>query len=502
MSRVSRMVLPLSMLSAPDQERECRSVNTVFQSYALFPHMTVRANVGFGLKMARVPSSESNGRIEEALRLVGLEEFGDRLPGQLSGGQQQRVAVARALVNRPAVLLLDEPLGALDLKLRHRLQVELAQIHRDVGTTFVYVTHDQEEAMSMSTRIAVMSDGRDPADRHAERDLLQAALALRRRLHRRVELPRGRRVGAGSGVARLADGSARALRGERLDGRQPRHADGAARVDPRRRPGGTLRRRRCAAGSCRPRSSAARRASRSAATRSTSPSRLPQFGRERIAASDLDPDREVALWWDPDDAVLLAGRINAGRGGVRVDHRRTAQPGRPAEGRRGGCARPHARRPGVRADGRGIEGTTLNMLTWSDHYANDQLKARRQVDRDPGPSDAVQRQRRRVPEDQADGQPVRHRLGRRALGPEVPQGRADDVVPALGAAGLEAALLDRAATSRSGRTARTTWATRSRGRPSRSTTTRSTSRRSPTRGMPCSTRSTRARSRSRTSRPT
>src|SRR5437773_4589145 len=137
-----------------------RSVNTVFQSYALFPHMTVRANVGFGLKMARVPAAESRERIEEALRLVGLEEFGERLPGLLSGGQQQRVAVARALVNRPAVLLLDEPLGALDLKLRKRLQIELAEIHRDVGTTFVYVTHDQEEAMSMATRIAVMNEGR------------------------------------------------------------------------------------------------------------------------------------------------------------------------------------------------------------------------------------------------------------------------------------------------------------------------------------------------------
>src|SRR5207248_5220637 len=135
-------------------------VNTVFQSYALFPHMSVRGNVAFGLKMDRVKRLETARRVDEALALVGLEEFGDRLPGQLSGGQQQRVAVARALVNRPAVLLLDEPLGALDLKLRQRLQVELAQIHRDVGTTFVYVTHDQEEAMSMATRIAVMSDGR------------------------------------------------------------------------------------------------------------------------------------------------------------------------------------------------------------------------------------------------------------------------------------------------------------------------------------------------------
>ena len=137
-----------------------RKVNTVFQSYALFPHMTVRKNVGFGLKMAKVPSGESATRVEEALALVGLESFGERLPNQLSGGQQQRVAVARALVNRPTVLLLDEPLGALDLKLRKRLQVELSQIHREVGTTFVYVTHDQEEAMSMATRIAVMNHGR------------------------------------------------------------------------------------------------------------------------------------------------------------------------------------------------------------------------------------------------------------------------------------------------------------------------------------------------------
>jgi spermidine/putrescine ABC transporter ATP-binding subunit len=137
-----------------------RPVNTVFQSYALFPHMNVRENVRFGLKMDRVPAAESTSRVDEALALVGLDDFGDRMPAQLSGGQQQRVAVARALVKRPAVLLLDEPLGALDLKLRQRLQIELSQIHHDVGTTFVYVTHDQEEAMSMADRIAVMNDGR------------------------------------------------------------------------------------------------------------------------------------------------------------------------------------------------------------------------------------------------------------------------------------------------------------------------------------------------------
>jgi len=137
-----------------------RDVNTVFQSYALFPHMTVGANVGFGLRMAGVARDEARRRVRAAIEMVGLEELEARLPLELSGGQQQRVAVARALVNRPAVLLLDEPLGALDLKLRKRLQVELAQIHREVGTVFVYVTHDQEEALALSDRIAVMRDGR------------------------------------------------------------------------------------------------------------------------------------------------------------------------------------------------------------------------------------------------------------------------------------------------------------------------------------------------------
>ncbi len=137
-----------------------RRVNTVFQSYALFPHMTVRDNVAFGLKMSKVPRGESETRVAEALSLVALEAFAERYPGQMSGGQQQRVAVARALVNRPAVLLLDEPLGALDLQLRKRLQVELSQIQREIGTTFVFVTHDQGEAMTMADRIAVMNEGR------------------------------------------------------------------------------------------------------------------------------------------------------------------------------------------------------------------------------------------------------------------------------------------------------------------------------------------------------
>jgi spermidine/putrescine transport system ATP-binding protein len=137
-----------------------RNVNTVFQSYALFPHLTVRDNVGFGLKMEHIGRRAAEPRIREALSLVGLEEYAESYTSELSGGQQQRVAVARALIKRPAVLLLDEPLGALDLKLRKRLQIELAHIHREVGTTFVFVTHDQEEAMAMADRIAVMRDGR------------------------------------------------------------------------------------------------------------------------------------------------------------------------------------------------------------------------------------------------------------------------------------------------------------------------------------------------------
>lgn len=137
-----------------------RPVNTVFQDYALFPHMTVRQNVMFGLRMAHVPPADARRRADEALDLVRLPDVGERRPGQLSGGQRQRVALARALVNRPAVLLLDEPLGALDLKLRKAMQVELKQLQQQVGITFVYVTHDQEEALAMADRIAVMAAGR------------------------------------------------------------------------------------------------------------------------------------------------------------------------------------------------------------------------------------------------------------------------------------------------------------------------------------------------------
>lgn len=136
-----------------------RPVNTVFQSYALFDHMSVRDNIGFGLKIRRLPASQVRDRVLDALRLVRMESFADRYPNQLSGGQKQRVALARALVNRPAVMLLDEPLGALDLKLRKQMQVELSTLHRQLGITFIMVTHDQEEALSLSDRIAVMNAG-------------------------------------------------------------------------------------------------------------------------------------------------------------------------------------------------------------------------------------------------------------------------------------------------------------------------------------------------------
>jgi spermidine/putrescine transport system ATP-binding protein len=135
-------------------------VNMVFQNYALFPHMTVAENVGFGLKMERVAAGERQRRVTEMLELVQLGSLGDRLPRQLSGGQQQRVALARALATKPPVVLLDEPLGALDLKLRKEMQRELKQIQESLGLTFIYVTHDQEEALTMSDRICVMNRGR------------------------------------------------------------------------------------------------------------------------------------------------------------------------------------------------------------------------------------------------------------------------------------------------------------------------------------------------------
>jgi spermidine/putrescine transport system ATP-binding protein len=168
-----------------------RPVNTVFQSYALFPHMTVRDNVAFGLRMKKVPEKEIRTRVERALEMVQIGAFSDRKPAQLSGGQKQRVALARALVNEPKVLLLDEPLGALDLKLRKELQVELLSLQRRLGITFVLVTHDQEEALVMSDRIALMRAGR----------IEQIGEA-----HAIYERPRSRFVGQFLGSVNLVEG--------------------------------------------------------------------------------------------------------------------------------------------------------------------------------------------------------------------------------------------------------------------------------------------------------
>jgi spermidine/putrescine transport system ATP-binding protein len=142
-----------------DREPNRRNVNMVFQNYALFPHMSVAANIAYSLKLKKLPRNTIHERVEEALSMVQLSGYGRRMPAELSGGQKQRVAVARAMVNRPKLLLLDEPLGALDLQLRRQMQTELKRLQRQLGITFIYITHDQEEALTMSDRIAVMRNG-------------------------------------------------------------------------------------------------------------------------------------------------------------------------------------------------------------------------------------------------------------------------------------------------------------------------------------------------------
>ena len=213
-----------------------RHVNTVFQNYALFPHLTVYENVAFGLRRSGAKEDEVRSRVTEMLKLVELPGFEYRKPNQVSGGQAQRVALARALINRPSVLLLDEPLGALDLKLRKQMQVELKRIQQEVGITFIFVTHDQEEAMTMSDRIAVMNHGKyeqlgDPASAVRE-----AADQLRGELPRRQQ-PAGRQgAGTADGYTHRPDGrrhadprAERARRGlRRVRGRRPAREDPAA----------------------------------------------------------------------------------------------------------------------------------------------------------------------------------------------------------------------------------------------------------------------------------
>jgi putative spermidine/putrescine transport system ATP-binding protein len=191
-----------------------RAVNTVFQDYALFPHMSVGENVEYGMKVGRVDKSERRQRRDEALEMVRLPGYADRKPGELSGGQRQRVALARAIVNRPKVLLLDEPLGALDLKLREEMQSELKTIQGEVGITFVYVTHDQDEALTMSDRIAVFNDGRI--------EQVSAPLEL-------YEHPANEFVAGFVGVSNLIerDGERMTIRPEKIEllepGAQPEH---------------------------------------------------------------------------------------------------------------------------------------------------------------------------------------------------------------------------------------------------------------------------------------
>jgi len=198
-----------------------RNVNTVFQNYALFPHLTIYENVAFGLRRKKVPDADVKQRVTEMLELVELPGYERRKPSQISGGQAQRVALARALVNKPAVLLLDEPLGALDLKLRKQMQVELKRIQQEVGITFIYVTHDQEEAMTMSDRIAVMNKGRyeqlgDPEALYERPKTLFVAGFLGV-----SNLLPAKRDGAGDGYAgfRLANGTAVRVPASLLEGR-------------------------------------------------------------------------------------------------------------------------------------------------------------------------------------------------------------------------------------------------------------------------------------------
>ena len=245
-----------------------RPTNTVFQSYALFPHLSVEDNVAFGLKRKRVAKDEIAERVAAELERVGLGARGEAPPAQLSGGMQQRVALARALVNLPKVLLLDEPLGALDLKLRKGLQVELKRIQREVGITFVYVTHDQEEALTMSDRIAVMNRGRveqvgDPEDVYERPDD-----DLRRRLHRRLQPDAGDGLRARRGAARQRPGGRRPTPA----GSAPARA--ATRWCGRRSCGSTLagRRRRAPAAAARSRASSRARSTSGPRPRSSSTS--------------------------------------------------------------------------------------------------------------------------------------------------------------------------------------------------------------------------------------
>ena len=252
-----------------------RDMGMIFQSYALFPHRTVAENVAFGLRMRGLGKDEISERVDQALRQVALEGYEDRRPAQLSGGQQQRVALARAIVIRPRVLLCDEPLAALDRKLRQSMQFELKQLQQQLGVTLIFVTHDQEEAMTVSDRIAVMNAGRIDQIGVAERDLQSPAHALRLGLHRRDQSVRGR-------VAR------RRIRLER---------QGAAGAG----------------------------AARSGARHHRDPPRAPAADRRRGALSGHDQDQHLRV--RPDD---LSGRDRGWPGADREGSRHRRRRARPA----------------------------------------------------------------------------------------------------------------------------------------------------------------------------
>ena len=262
-----------------------RDVNTVFQDYALFPHMTVADNVAYGLVVKKVPRDERTRRVADALRMVRLEGFDERKPGQLSGGQRQRVALARALVNRPRVLLLDEPLGALDLKLREEMQIELKSIQQQVGITFIYVTHDQEEALTMSDRLAVFNNGPHRTGRRTGGRLRAAGHPVRRRVRRDVEPPERRRR---EGDRRRAGHVHRSAR-RRSTSRSPARRRSGRDLGPRPHP---------------------RRSSTSGPTRASSSPSMP-------APSSSSPNR---TWRRPrSEALALQGKA------VRLDLEATAQ---------------------------------------------------------------------------------------------------------------------------------------------------------------------------------
>ena len=208
-----------------------RPVNTVFQNYALFPHLDIFENVAFGLRRRKV--SDVDKSVREMLELVELDSQARKKPAQLSGGQQQRVALARALINSPEVLLLDEPLGALDLKLRRSMQIELKRIQTEVGLTFIHVTHDQEEAMTMADTVAVMNAGDHRADGRADRALREPAVHVRRQLPRPVQPDRGHDPGPGGGHRHRRHARDRRLRSRRA-GRTRRATGAGSGSGPRR----------------------------------------------------------------------------------------------------------------------------------------------------------------------------------------------------------------------------------------------------------------------------